>query len=131
MTRPLKLFALCATLWAAVYFVVLHRAFRQETPPPSNVVSFFVVFTVVLSSLETGFRNRDDQRAVRYSLPVRYSSVAAIASGLVASGWALAWPGQWWLALLLALASILATVVVARWTTRGRIKAYTKEDLFP
>ena len=130
MTRCLKLFALCASVWSAICFVLLYEMLRRAATPGAPLVSSFVVFTVILSSLEQHFRARDDQRQVRYNLPLRYSVVAAAASSIVTAGWALAWPRSGWLVLALGVSSVLAILLVARLGAGGRIKAYTKDDLF-
>jgi asparagine N-glycosylation enzyme membrane subunit Stt3 len=130
MTRHLKLFALCACIWSGVWLVPLYRMLHGAAAPSSTLVSSFVVFTVVLSSLEQHLRARDDQRDVRYNLPLRYSVVAAAASSLLTAGWALAWRGSVWFVVALGAASVLVILVVAHLTTRNRIKAYTKDDLF-
>ena len=130
MTRRLKLFALCAAVWSVAYFVLLSRMLLRTGTPSATLVSAFVVFTVVLSSLEEYFKRGDDQRPVRYNLPLRYSVVAALASAVVTAAWALAWRRDGWLVLALGTASALVVLSVARMSTRGRIKAYSKEDLF-
>jgi hypothetical protein len=130
MTRYLKLFALCAALWTGLWFLLLYRLLHEAPAPGPALVSCFVVFTVVLSSLERYFKARDDQRPVRYNLSLRYSLVAAAASILLSSGWALAWQRSLGFVLLLGAASVIVVVAAALVGTRRRIKAYTKDELF-
>lgn len=130
MTRSLKLFALCAAVWAALYFAALAATLRAMPHPSAGLVSNCVVFTAILSSLESYFRRRDDPRRVRYDLSLGYSVVAATASAVVTAGWALAWRRDAWLVVALGAASVLVILLVARLRTQGRIKAYSKDDLF-
>ncbi|HEV8224854.1 MAG TPA: hypothetical protein VGP74_06320 [Rubrobacteraceae bacterium] len=130
MTRRLKAFSLCAVLWAGAYLWMLSRMLEVGKTPSAPLVSGFVVFTVVLSSLEELFRGRDDQRQVRYNLALRYSTVAAVASFAVAAGWVLAWRHDGWLVAGLAVASALVVVGIAQWSTRAKIKGYSNDELF-
>ena len=130
MTRSLKAFALCSVLWASAYLVLLARMLTDGKPPGATLISVCVVFSVILSSLERYFRGRDDQRQVRYDLAVRYSVVAAVASVVVAAGWVLAWRHDGWLVAGLALVSALVVVGIGQRASRGKIKAYSKDELF-
>jgi hypothetical protein len=130
MTRRLKLFAFAAALWTAPW-LLLGFLLRETGRPRPALASSFVVFTVVLSSLEKHFRAGDDQRAVRYNLPRRYSVVSASASAFLTAGWALAWRHGVALVLALGAASVLVMIAVGHLGARGRIKAYTKDELFP
>jgi hypothetical protein len=130
MTRSLKLFTLCAGVWAALFFAALYVTLEQTAHPGAAGVSNGVVFTVVLTSLESYFRRRDDPRLVRYDLTLAYTVVAASASALVTAGWALAWRQEAWVVLALGAGSVLVILAAAHLRSRGRIKAYAKEDLF-
>jgi hypothetical protein len=131
MTRNLKRFVLWAIAWTAAYFSLLYASLHGWSAPREMVFSFFVVFTVVLVSLETHYRRTDDQRAVRFSLPVAYTLVSASASALVVSGWALAWRDNFALVGLLGIAAVALILILGAVATRNRIKAYSKEQLFP
>jgi uncharacterized membrane protein YfcA len=130
MTRNLKWFTLSAGIWAALYFTALFAILQQTHAPSAALLSNCVVFTAVLSSLEGYFRRRDDPRLVRYDLTLSYSVVAAAASAIVTAGWVLAWRRDPLLVLALGLASILVILAVAYLRTRGRIKGYSKDELF-
>jgi uncharacterized membrane protein YfcA len=130
MTRNLKWFTLSAGIWAALYFAALFAILQQTPAPSATLLSNCVVFTAVLSSLEGHFRRRDDPRLVRYDLTLSYSVVAAAASAIVTAGWVLAWRRDPLLVLALGLASVLVILAVAYVRTRGRIKGYSKDELF-
>jgi hypothetical protein len=131
MTRNLKRFALWAVGWAAAYLGLLYASLHGWSAPREAVISLFVVFTVVLVSLETHYRRSDDQRSVRFSLPVAYSLVSASASALVVSGWALAWRDNLALVGFLGAAAVAVILILGALATKNRIKAYSKEQLFP
>lgn len=131
MTSHLKRFVVCAAVLAGAYFALLYAALHGLSMAREALVSLFVVFTVVLGSLESYFRKRDSQRAVRFSLPIAYTIVSASASALVACGWALAWKDDLALVAGLGVLSVAVIVTAGVAATRQRIKAFHKEELFP
>ena len=130
MTRSLKQFTLCAGVWAAIFFAALYVTLQAPQHLTAARVSNCVVFTAILTSLESHFRSRDDPRRVRYDLGLAYTVVSASASAMVTAGWALAWRHDAGFVLGLGAASVLVILLAAHLRTRDRIKAYAKDDLF-
>ncbi|NEW09905.1 hypothetical protein GK047_28890 [Paenibacillus sp. SYP-B3998] len=93
-------------------------------------MSCFIVFTVVLTSIERALLKRDEQRKVRYNLPLRYSVISVIASIAVCAIWILAWRQEIWLVLASWAVSILIVLGITSFISRRRIKSIRIKDLF-
>jgi hypothetical protein len=130
MTKNLKLFTFFCVIWALVYTSVLYRLIETGKPLTLSLMSWFVVLTVVLTSVERELLKRDNQRKVRYHLPLRYSILSAITSSAVSAIWILAWKQEIWSVLILWIVSILVILGIAASISKERIKSIRIKDLF-
>src|SRR5437773_12023351 len=118
MTKNLKLFAICTTLWTIVYSAILYNLLQTTTTPDSSMVALFVLFTVLLSGSEKYFSSRDDKRKVRYNLSLRYSVIAALASVIATSFWAIVWQHNMFVVLVVGVLGSVIVLAIVHTSTR-------------
>ena len=129
MSKQLTRFAIFATAWTLPYLALLGFLLSRRDVDVAAVGSVVIAFTAVLTSMERHFRGRDDQRAVRYGLDLRYSLVSCVASSLGAALWALKVRDAWlFIGVELALVGVVIAIGYAM--DRQRIKGSSKEELF-
>jgi asparagine N-glycosylation enzyme membrane subunit Stt3 len=130
MTKHLKLYTLISIIWALAYCAVLSPLVRQASIDQGAVSSVVTLFAIALVTAEAACLHRDDLRAVRYNLRLRYSLVSIVASSVATAVWALAWQHNAWLFLVVEGVLVLLLLSTAFLTTRKQIKGIAKHKLF-
>ncbi|MBA2285222.1 MAG: hypothetical protein H0W02_07055 [Ktedonobacteraceae bacterium] len=130
MTKHLKLYTLMSAIWTLAYCAALYPLVRQAHIDQGAVSSVVTLFAIALTTAEGACLCRDDLRAIRYNLRLRYSLVSIVASSLATAVWALAWQHSAWLFLVVEGVLVLLLLSTAFLTTRGRIKGMAKHKLF-
>jgi hypothetical protein len=131
MTRNLARFVACAIVWVSGTSALLVMLLRRQNGVDRLGLAWLVALTVLLTTLESYFAGRDDRRAVRFNLRLRYTMVSAIASVLVTSLWALAFRQNYGAVIALAAGGAMLVVAVVAAVDRARIKGTRPHDLFP
>ena len=122
MTKNLKIFTLFSFLWSIPYFMVLNWMLYDSNKRGIVMLPTYLVFGAGFSIAGQKLGKRDDQRKVRYSIWVRYVTVAVISSAIVGGIWVAIWQRNraWW--LLSYVVNVAAFLVVIYIYSRRSIK---------
>jgi hypothetical protein len=130
MTRNLKRFVVFSILWTVPYFAAMHSLLLGSGVHSGPMTSVTILFVVLLSTVQRNLMDRDDRRAVRYDLDLRYAIVAVMASSVVFLVWVFAVPSHA-VALLMGNAFAAAVLIAVNYFHgRSRIKGMSNEELF-
>jgi hypothetical protein len=130
MTKNLKLFALFSLVTSIIFFAILDWMLKAPKSRGLIMGIVYIRFAAGFSFMGRYLGKRDDQRSVRYSLRIRYGTVAPLIATIVGAAWILIWHRQYLVALVIYLAVIIVCLAVMATFSKVGIKGTPKSKMF-